>query len=35
MTFWFGMFCGVVAVGMLLLVGGVCLLISNIGMFSR
>jgi len=35
MSFWFGMFCGVVAVGMLGLVAVVCLLISNIGMFSR
>lgn len=35
MGFWFGMLCGVGAVGMLGLVIGVCLLISNIGMFSR
>jgi len=35
MTFFFGMFCGVAAIAMLLVIVGVCLLISNIGMFFR
>jgi tetrahydromethanopterin S-methyltransferase subunit B len=35
MTFFFGMLCGVAAMAMLVLIVGVCLPISNVGLFSR